>query len=155
MIPKDIQLKDSVLEFLRTKTSRPVNFKEIARALGILRKGSRTLKRVLDTLTKAGEVFRTKTGFYGLVTEMSLVTGHFEAHRNGYGFVIPEKSGERDLFIPPRKTMAAMSGDKVVARVESAERREGSIIKILERGKKKIIGTFHREEKAGTSHLVL
>jgi len=146
MIPKDIQLKDSVLEFLRTKTSRPVNFKEIARALGILRKGSRTLKRVLDTLTKAGEVFRTKTGFYGLVTEMSLVTGHFEAHRNGYGFVIPEKSGERDLFIPPRKTMAAMSGDKVVARLESAERREGSIIKILERGKKKIIGTFHREE---------
>jgi ribonuclease R len=146
MISKDIQLKDSVLKFLKTKTSRPVKLKEIARALSILRKGSRTLKRVLDTLTKTGEIFRTKTGFYGLVTEMSLVTGHFEAHKNGYGFVIPEKSGERDLFIPPRKTMAAMSGDKVVARLESAERREGSIIKILERGKKKIIGTFHREE---------
>ncbi len=146
MIPKDIKLKDSVLTFLRTKTSRPVNFKEIARALRIQRKDSRTLKRILNTLTKSGEIFRTKTGLYGLVREMNLVSGHFEAHRDGYGFVIPETSGERDLFIPPRKTMAAMSGDRVVARVESAERREGSIIKILERGQKKIIGTFHREE---------
>jgi ribonuclease R len=146
MIPKDIHLKDSVLTFLRTKTARPVNFREIARALSIQRKGSRTLRRVLNTLTNSGEIFRTKTGFYGLVREMNLVTGHFEAHRDGYGFVIPEESGERDLFVPPRKTMAAMSGDRVVARVESAERREGSIIKILQRGQKKIIGTFHREE---------
>jgi len=146
MIPKDIQLKDSILNFLRTKTSRPVNFREIARALSIQRKNSKTLKRVLNTLIKTGEIFRTKTGFYGLIREMNLVTGHFEAHRDGYGFVIPEKSGERDLFIPPRKTMAAMSGDRIVARLESAERREGSIIKILERGKKKIIGTFHCED---------
>ncbi len=146
MIPKDIHLKDSILTFLRTKTARPVNFREIARALSIQRKNSRTLKRVLDSMTKSGDIFRTKTGFYGLVREMNLVTGHFEAHRDGYGFVIPEESGERDLFIPPRKTMAAMSGDRIVARVESAERREGSIIKILERGQKKIIGTFHREE---------
>jgi ribonuclease R len=146
MIPKDMQLKDSVLTFLRTKTSRPVNFKEISRALGIQRKGSRTLRRVLYVLIKSGEIFRTKKGFYGLVREMNLVTGLFEAHRDGYGFVIPEKSGERDLFIPPRKTMAAMSGDRVVARLESIERREASIIKILERGKKKIIGTFHRED---------
>ncbi|UCH81074.1 MAG: ribonuclease R [Nitrospiraceae bacterium] len=146
MIRKDIHLKDSVLTFLRTKTSRPVNFKEIARALGIQRKGSRTLRRVLYVLIKSGEIFRTKKGFYGLVREMNLVTGLFEAHRDGYGFVIPETSGERDLFIPPRKTMAAMSGDRVVARLESIERREASIIKILERGKKKIIGTFHRED---------
>ena len=146
MIPKEIHLKDSVLTFLRTKTARPVNFREIARALSMQRKNSRTLKRILANLTKSGEIFRTKTGFYGLVREMNLVTGHFEAHRDGYGFVIPEKSGERDLFIPPRKTMAAMSGDRIVARVESAERREGSIIKILQRGRKKIIGTFFREE---------
>ena len=45
---------------------------------------------------------------------MNLVTGRFEAHRDGYGFVIPDKSGEKDLFIPPRRTMGAMSGFTVM-----------------------------------------
>ena len=77
---------------------------------------------------------------------MNLVTGSFEAHRDGYGFVVPDTSGERDIFIPPRRTMGAMSGDRVVARVERPVKREGSIIKILERGRKKIIGELCREK---------
>jgi ribonuclease R len=42
--------------------------------------------------------------------------------------------------------MGAMSGDRVVSRVERPAKREGSIIKILERGKKKIIGELCREK---------
>ncbi|MBI5098624.1 MAG: RNB domain-containing ribonuclease [Nitrospirae bacterium] len=145
MIPKDLNNKEAVLNFLRTKTDRPVNLKEIAKTLGIYKKEMRPLKRIMESLIKSGDIFKTRSGFYGLADKMNLVTGSFEAHRDGYGFLIPDKSGERDLFIPPRKTSGAMSGDRVVARIESMARREGSIIKILERAQKKIVGMCYRE----------
>jgi ribonuclease R len=145
MTPKNIQDRDSILNFLKTKTARPVSFREIAKALGIPKTESRSLKRSLKSLIRAGSIFRTKSGFYGLAEKMNLATGYFEAHRDGYGFVIPDSPGERDLFIPPRKTIGAMSGDRVVARVESQERREGSIIQVIERAQKKVVGTFYHE----------
>jgi ribonuclease R len=94
----------------------------------------------------SGEIFKTRRGLFGTVDEMNLFTGLFEAHRDGYGFIIAEKRGERDLFIPPRRTSGAMSGDRVVARIESQERSEGSIVRILERGRKKIVGEFYRDK---------
>jgi ribonuclease R len=77
---------------------------------------------------------------------MNLITGEFQGHRDGYGFILPEKSGEADLFIPRRKTMGAMSGDRVIARVESLKRRDGAIIKILERARTRIIGKLCHEK---------
>ncbi len=140
MTPGDSKIREAVLRYLRTKASRPARLKEIAGALHAGGKGLRRLRRVLRSLTESGEIYITRTKRYGLVEQMNLVTGLFEAHRDGYGFVIPEKSGEKDIFIAPRRTMGAMSGDRVVARVESRVRMEGSIIRILERGQKKIIG---------------
>lgn len=137
--------KDHVLDFLKTKTSKPVNLKELAKSLRIHKAGVRTLKKVLRNLIRTGDIFKTRSGYYGIVDEMNLVTGRFDAHRDGYGFVVPDKSGVKDLFIPPRRTMGAMSGDRIVARVESPVRMEGTIIKILERGQQKVIGRLCRE----------
>ncbi|GBD96703.1 ribonuclease R [bacterium BMS3Abin06] len=146
MAPKSTIDREHILHFLRTKSSRPLSLKEIAKTLNIHKTELRTLKRILRSLTDSGDIYRTKSGYYGLADKMNLVTGSFEGHRDGYGFVIQDKSGERDIFIPPRRTMGAMSGDRVVARIESPVRMEGSIIKILERGQKKIIGRLCREK---------
>ncbi len=140
MIPKDTKDGEYILTFLKTKTTRPVSFREIAAALGIPKRESRTLKRLLKSLIKSGHIFKTRAGLYGSSEKMNLVTGFFEAHRDGYGFVLPENRGEKDLFIPPRKTSGAMSGDRVVARVEDTKKREARIIKILKRAQKKIVG---------------
>jgi len=145
MIPKDIQNKEAILNFLKAKTSRPVSLREIATALKIPKRESRTLKRELKSLIQSGDIFRTRYGLYGVAEKMNLTTGYFEAHRDGYGFVVPERPGERDLFIPPRKTSGAMSGDRVTVRIDSPAKREGTIIKILDREQKKIIGTLNRD----------
>jgi ribonuclease R len=73
---------------------------------------------------------------------MNLVNGYFEAHKDGYGFVIPEKPGERDLFVPARAASGAMNNDRVLVRIENWQRRSGSIIRILERAHTKIAGQF-------------
>ncbi|MBI4688617.1 MAG: ribonuclease R [Nitrospirae bacterium] len=140
--------KDPIINFLKTKTSRPASLREIANALRIPKNEARTLKRIIKELINSGEVYRTRTGLYGAPEELNLVTGSFDAHRDGYGFVLPDKHGERDVFIPPRKTLGAMSGDRVIARIEREARREGSIIKILERSQKKIVGRFHIEKNS-------
>jgi ribonuclease R len=138
--------KDYIYHYLKTKTSRPVSLKEISKSLNIKGAGLRSLKIVLRKLTRGGEIFRTKSGFYGLAAKMNLIKGLFEAHKDGYGFVVPEVSGEKDIFVPPRRTLGAMTGDRVVARIESPVRMEGTIVTILERGQQKIIGRLCRED---------
>ncbi len=82
---------------------------------------------------------------------MRLVSGRLFVHRDGFGFVETGEPGQPDVFIPPGKLKGAVDGDRVVVRIERGGRRpEGSIIRILERGRKKIIGYFHRGRHVST-----
>jgi len=131
--------KETVFDFFKGKT-KPFSFKEIIQLMDLSKPEARSLKRVLRDLVREGEIVLTRKGLYGPAEEMNLLTGYFEAHRDGYGFVISEKPGERDLFIPARGTFGAMNGDRVILRVENWKRREGRIIRILERVCTKVVG---------------
>ncbi|MCL4457982.1 MAG: ribonuclease R [Nitrospirae bacterium] len=134
--------KESLTSFFKEKVTQPLGFREIVYNLNLTPPESRKLKRFLREMVNDGNIVRTRKGLYGLSEEMSLVTGYFEAHRDGYGFVILEKPGERDVFIPARATLGAMNNDRVVARMENRHRREGRIIRILERAHARVAGTF-------------
>lgn len=132
--------RQSVLSFFREKTRRPLSFREAAYQMGLSRSEGRALKKVLRQMLRDGELVRTRKGLYGPAEAMSLVTGYFEAHREGFGFVILEKPGQRDVFIPARAAHSAMDGDRVVARVEDERRRQGRVIRILERAHTRVAG---------------
>ncbi len=134
--------KDSLLSFFKEKVTNPIGFRDIVFKLNLTPPERRKLKRFLREMINDGDIVRTRKGLYGPAEGMNLVTGCFEAHRDGYGFVILEKPGERDIFIPARATLGAMGNDKVVARMENSRRREGRIIRILERSHASVIGTF-------------
>ena len=68
---------------------------------------------------------------------MNLIRGKLTGHAKGFAFVIPEEKGMDDIFIPPNETNNALHGDTVLVRVSSetsGQRREGTIVRILERG---------------------
>jgi ribonuclease R len=132
--------KETVAAFFKEKTGKPLSFREILYLLDLSKSESRALKRILRELVGNGEIVRTRKGLYGPSENMSLLTGYYEAHRDGFGFVISEKPGERDIFIPPGQAMGAMNGDRVVARVENWKRRGGRIIRILERAVARVAG---------------
>lgn len=140
--------KKRVLDFFSRKTSRPVSFKEITQKMGLSRPESRTLKKILREMLRNGELVLTRKGLYAPAEDLNLVKGYFEAHRDGYGFIIPEKPDERDIFIPPGGSRGSMDGDRVVARIENMRRREGRVVRILERTHKTVVGKF---EKSGTA----
>lgn len=140
--------KESVLAFFREKTRKPLSFRDLVTVMGLNHKEARALKRILRGLVRAGDIVLTRKGLYGPSEDMSLASGYFDPHKDGYGFVIMEKPGERDVFIPARATSGAMQNDRVLVRIENWKRREGRIIRILERANTKIAG---RVEVTGTA----
>ncbi|MGB9242245.1 MAG: RNB domain-containing ribonuclease [Candidatus Acidiferrales bacterium] len=78
----------------------------------------------------------------------NLVSGRIVAHRDGYGFLVPDKPIARvegDLFIGRDAMADAMHGDRVLARVERRKadgRAEGRIVQVLERENPTVVGLF-------------
>jgi ribonuclease R len=134
--------KDLLITFFKEKVIRPLSFREIVYSLNLSASERRSLKRILREMSRDGDIVKTRKGLYGPAEEMGLITGHFEAHREGYGFVVPEEPGKRDIFIPARATYGAMDNDRVVAKIENRLRRDGRIIRVLERAHVRVAGTF-------------
>lgn len=78
-------------------------------------------------------------------------TGVFSGTQKGYGFLIIE--GEKDdVFIPESGVNAAFNGDLVMIKLndsKTGKRREGTIVKILERKTTEVVGTFQKSQNFG------
>ncbi len=109
------------------------------------------LRRMLRDLERAGDIARIRKDRYVLPAEADLVSGKLSIHPAGYGFLTSEKSGESDVFIAAENVGTAMHGDRVVVRMSPEPsagrikgRREGRVIRILERAHDTIVGTLQR-----------
>jgi ribonuclease R len=92
----------------------------------------------------------------------NVFVGRLVAHRDGYGFVVPEsprKDLEGDLFIPPDRLGDAMHGDRVIARIERRDTRrnqepgvparaEGRVVRVLGRAHQTVVGVFHYGDRS-------
>jgi ribonuclease R len=147
-----MNIRESVVEFMREKAYKPMSIYELAYALNIEKSDFKMFQDVLEDMEKDGEIIKTRTEHYGVPEKMGLVVGKLQGHQKGFGFVIPEIT-EPDVFIPISNMGGAMHGDKVVAKVTREEnegkRREGEIIRIIQRGNKSIIGTYEDSKNFG------
>ncbi|MEO2054015.1 MAG: ribonuclease R [Nitrospira sp.] len=137
--------KETILEQLNQKSDHPLLLKELMRQLDLPMEARREVRDLLQTLIQEGMIVKVRGNRYGLPDKMNLVSGRLKGHRDGYGFILPEEEGETDVYIAERRMNGAMHGDRVVARIEgfkSGGRREGSIIRILERAHKILVGRF-------------
>ncbi|HUJ17480.1 MAG TPA: ribonuclease R [Nitrospirota bacterium] len=147
-----------LIEAIRTRAGKPLMVRELMRVLRLKADDRRDLKHALNELVLAGDIVKTRGNRYGLPDKMDLETGIFQAHPTGYGFVIPEKKGKSDVYIGFRSRLDAMHGDKVMVRVspptgrKAAGKREGAIIRVLERAHTRIVGTFELPESRTLTH---
>jgi ribonuclease R len=144
-------IREQVLSLVARKDYRPLNKIDIGRKLDLTASERVALRKVLRELERAGEIVRIRKNRYVLPAEADLVAGKLSIHPAGYGFLSPEKSGEPDVFIAAENIGTAMHGDRVVARVSRDTpsdrikgRREGRVIRILERAHDTIVGTLQR-----------
>lgn len=144
---------DKLLHYMKDEAYKPLTVQELEQAFGI--KDSSDFKEFVKALVimeEKGLVVRTRSNRYGLPQKMNLIRGKLTGHAKGFAFVIPDEPGMDDIFIPPTETNNAMHGDTVLVRVSaesSGQRREGSIIRILERGIKQMVGTYVESKHFG------
>src|SRR5438034_5652232 len=145
------KIREQVLALLARKDYRPLNKIDIARKFGLTASERVALRKSLRELERAGEIARIRKNRYVLPAEADLVAGKLSIHPAGYGFLIPETAGQPDIFIAAENIGTAMHSDRVVARISRDApydrikgRREGRVIRILERANDTIVGTLQR-----------
>ncbi len=167
---------DQVLAYLRSIT-KPASIREIAHGLELKHGGRRYLPRIVQQLESKGEIEEERDRYRPAGSrraqhpvpkrepqplqplaapkaapkpsrDPSLVAGRIVAHRDGYGFLIPDSpipNVEGDLFIGRDNFGDAMHGDHVLARItnrRSDGRAEGRVVQVLEREHPTIVGLF-------------
>ena len=153
-------IRDKILGLLREPDYRPRDRDEIAQALGAKGRDRVQVRQTLRELEHAGEIVRIRKNRYVLPSEADLVAGKLSIHQAGFGFLVPEKSGEADIFVAAENTGTAMNGDRVIVRISRdvsprgnkgraarpGQRAEGRVIRILERARDTIVGTLQQSK---------
>ncbi|WP_343215574.1 ribonuclease R [Eubacterium sp. An11] len=146
------QRKESIRNMIYDEEYIPLKFKEMAYLMNVPHNEKDKLREVLDALVAEGSVELTARGKYVKADQESLV-GVFTAHPRGFGFVTVEGEPE-DIFIPAPYTGGAFHKDVVRVKISreshgEGKRREGVVVKVLERGTKTLVGTFMKSRSFG------
>ncbi|MCF6263438.1 MAG: ribonuclease R [Xanthomonadales bacterium] len=124
---------------------KPLKRRQIAQLYDLNESEEReAIRRRLRAMVRDGQLIENRRGAYGLVRNMDLVSGRVQAHTDGFGFVIPDEGGE-DLFLSSREMRRVLHRDRVLANVIGVDqrgRKEGTVVEILERANKHIVGRF-------------
>ena len=146
-------LQQRLLDLMKRDDYKPLKVDEIEQELQL--EDADEFKELIKTLVRMedqGLVVRSRANRYGLPERMNLLRGKFIGHPKGFGFVTPDEEGMDDIFIPPHEINGALNGDTVLIRVlkeTSGDRREGTVIKIIERGKSTFVGTYQANRGFG------
>lgn len=133
---------------LLTLLTQPMRVDDIRRALPEAPK--QELKEALDRLLTEGRVMKNKKNRYAVSAHYGCVTGTFLATERAFAFVAPDtdEDGAKpdDLFIPPGASGGAWHGDRVLVKMSERKngrgRREGAVIRVLQRADRELTGAL-------------
>ena len=144
-------------------------YKQLVRELGL--GGGRERRLLLEQLarlTVRGTLVKLDREHWSIPrppgNRENLAAGRLDLHRDGFGFVRPnprQALGQDDIFIPPNEINGAMQGDQVLVEVEPPKadgRRQGRIVRVLERRNPTVVGVFHyrsADRSFGPNHYVV
>lgn len=142
--------KKIIYEFICDEFYVPMKLKELAMLLQVPKDQRDELKAVMDSLEAEGKVHVTQKGKY-IKGEAKHLRGIFQANARGFGFVTVEGEPE-DIFIGEEDMGGAMQGDEVevaITKAPAGRRREGKILKIVNRGTQRLVGYYQSRKNFG------
>lgn len=142
--------KERILAYMESEGYVPIKRRDMRAMLSVPQEDREKFENLINELIAEGRVFETKKGKLASPKDLQMATGTFIGHARGFGFVTPDAGGE-DVFIPASETMGAMQKDRVLYKVlhkaEKGKKADGVIVRILERGQQRIVGTFEAGSK--------
>lgn len=147
------QRKQVILEMMKNPNYVPMKIKEIMMLLQIPTADRDELEGILGELISDGKVIRTKRGKFAIPQSYNLVAGTFQGHPKGFGFLVLDEEGEKDIFIPASGVNGALHKDRVMCRITRQgtleKRAEAEVIEILRRGPESLVGTYQESQNFG------
>ena len=142
--------KERILAYMESEGYVPIKRRDMRAMLLVPQEDREKFENLINELIAEGHIFETKKGKLASPKDLQMATGTFIGHARGFGFVTPDAGGE-DIFIPASETMGAMQKDRVLYKVlhkaEKSKKADGVIVRILERGQQRIVGTFEAGSK--------
>ena len=146
------QLTERILRFLGNTDYRPQKMRTLARSMGIAEDEYGEFRDTVKAMMKTGRLVLGSSKVLTLPEPTNKIVGSFRRNPRGFGFVVPEQSHSHgDLFVPPGKTLDAITGDTVLAKIVKRGKRggkmihEGRIIEVLNRGQNHFVGELCHE----------
>ena len=144
--PSVATFQEPILETMRKSPDRALNYKQIAKRLGITDLQERNdLGQSLNRMKNDGLLREIERGQYRLKhAPPPKLIGKVDMTSTGAAYVTVE-GYERDIYISPRKVRQALPGDIVKVHAyatDHGKRIEGEIIEIVERARETFVGTL-------------
>jgi len=130
-----------------TRAATPLTPDELAQRLDLKKRERAAFDTAVAELESSGRAVRNRSGSLLVADKLALIVGRIEGHRDGHGFLVPDEVGE-SLFVPPAEMRQVLHGDRAAAKVTGRDQRGrplASIVEVLERGNRKVVGRLHAE----------
>jgi ribonuclease R len=140
-----------IQQFLE-KRGVPVQLEELVGEFELDRRERRALVIRLKAMVRDGQIIPNRREGYCLVDRIALVTGVVSAHRDGFGFVVPDQDDAEDVYLSSRHMRGVMHGDRVAIRIRGRDRRgrpEGSLVEVLARNTSSVVGKYRQDRGVG------
>lgn len=151
--PKN-KLKDSLTHILRKvfteNSDSSLNHKQVCALVNIKENALRKLVyTTLEELVKVGFLKHSGHGVYSLNKTESYFEGTIQLTQRKAGYVIIDDSTMPDIYIAPQNVNQALGGDRVQVQLikTGKEKKEGVVVKVLERERAQFVGTIQKQEK--------
>ena len=139
-----------ILHLFKARKGREITFTEIARALEVASSQRKDLHRALQGLIADRQIVRLDRRHYSLPPPAKAIVGRVQAHRDGYGFLVPEDSGLPDIFLGKREVRDLMHRDRVALHPGKKGRGRAPgprTLEVLERAHRRVVGRYEVGEK--------
>ncbi len=145
---------DDILRFLKEHPNQIYKSRELAKKMQVANRDYQTFKKIVRQLARTEIISRFKGNRYGHYRKPVVVTGILHVKTQGYGFLLRDDGGE-DVFVSQRNMGTALHRDRVRVTLWAqpvGKLPEGKVVEILERGSRRIVGTF---QESRTTHYVV
>ena len=143
--------KKILKEYFQSNPGDNLKTKHVARNLGITDEDEyQLLRTMLKELAAEGVLDKGKKNYYSLSRGRQTVVGRVQLLKKKGGFVIPDISIGKDVYIPSYNLFGALDGDRVEAEITGhpeGANPEGRVIRVLERRRSRFIGILYRGRK--------
>ena len=144
-------MKEKILSILK-ESDKALSIDELDSALNLNTiEETKAFSDALRELEDSYEIYRSNKNRYMLLENSNLRKGILRMNKKGFGFV--EVSGEEeDIFVAPDNINKALNNDTVIVEIlnkNSGEKREGRIVKTLERDLSTIVGEIYFKKDKG------